>query len=90
MIQEVPYGTYIEMQNYPNNLNNLDNLIESIDSNDLPISTAIIPNQTHKVIEIAVVYNKGISCICQIIIIMILILPITLVLISIIVPIRMH
>ena len=87
MIQEVPYGTYIEMKNYPNNSNNL---IELNDLNDLPISTAIIPNQTHKVIEIAVVHNRGISCICQIIIIMILILPITLVLISIIVPFRMH
>lgn len=85
MIQEVPYGTYIEMQNYPNNSNHLN----LNDSNNLPISIVIIPNQTHKVIENAIV-QRGISCKYQIIIIIILTLPITLLLMSIIIPISIH
>ena len=67
--------------NHSNDLNNL---------NDLPISIVIIPNQTHKVIENAVVHNRAISCKCQIIIIFIMTLPITLLLMSIIIPINIH
>jgi hypothetical protein len=74
MIQEVPYGTYIEMPNNSNNdLNNLNNL---------PISIVIVPSETHKVIEDVIVYNRVISHTCQIIIIIIMLLPIILVLIS--------
>ena len=96
MIQEVPYGTYIEMQTYSNDLNqsnqsNQSNqLNQSNDLNDLPISIVIIPNQTHKVIEKAIVQNRFVSCKCQIIIIIILTSPITLLLISIIIPITIH
>lgn len=79
MIQEVPYGTYIEMQNYSNDtdLNNL---------NDLPISIVIVPNETHKVIESAIVHSRAFSCKCQTIIIFIMTLPVTLLLISVIIP----
>jgi len=82
MIQEVPYGTYIEMQNYSNDtdLNNSNNL------NNLPISIAIIPNQTHKVIESAVVHDRVISYKCQLIICFIMSIPVIGLLLSIIIP----
>lgn len=77
MIQEVPYGTYIEMQNDSNN-----------DLNHLPISIVIIPYETHKVIENAVVENRvrRFSFKCQMLIIFTMTLPVTLLLISVIIP----
>jgi hypothetical protein len=80
MIQEVPYGTYIDMQPYSNDLNQLNHL------NDLPISIVIVPNETRKVIENAIVHSRVFSCKCQIIIIFIMTLPVTLLLISVIIP----
>jgi hypothetical protein len=74
MIQEVPYGTYIEMQHHSNDLN------------DLPLSIVIVPNETHKIIESAIVHSRVFSCKCQIIIIFIMTLPVTLLLISVIIP----
>ena len=86
MIQEVPYGTYIEMQTYSNNLN-VDDLNHS---NDLPISIVIVPNETHKVMETAIVHTRVISCKCQIIIIFITTLPVTLLLITVMIPLTLH
>jgi hypothetical protein len=85
MIQEIPYGTYIEMQTYSNDSNIFNNFDNLNNSNDLPISIVIVPNQTHKVIESAIVH-RVISCKCQIIIIFIMTLPVTLLLLSVMIP----
>lgn len=73
MIQEVPYGTYIEMQTY---------------SNDLPVSIVIVPHETHKIIEKAIVHTRErvISCKCQLIICFIMSFPVIGLLLSIIIP----
>lgn len=81
MIQEVPYGTYIELQNHSN-----AGMNESNHLNDLPISIVIVPNETYKIIENAIVHSRVFSCKCQIIIIFIMTLPVTLLLISVIIP----